>query len=185
MDSWKRGWRQNEGWSPQREQRTASLSWSELSAQLRPQHLQPPQSRPQLCHHRQGDSQDQILQAPAPFPRAGLARNTQCNCRQQSKLLGMIWNESSRNNERSVPPATVTAPVTLPKSQSSSMETSGRPRAFPAHTALTKSCLFLQAGAGGQHKFLSRRVEFSGPSGSSTTPLEQQVAVQHGTARSC
>lgn len=40
-----RGGRQNEGWSSQREQRSASLSWPELSAQLRPQHLQPPRSR--------------------------------------------------------------------------------------------------------------------------------------------
>lgn len=31
---------------PWGEQRPASLSWSELSAQLRPQHLQPPRSRP-------------------------------------------------------------------------------------------------------------------------------------------
>lgn len=53
MDSWKGGRRQNEGWSPQTEQRTVFLSWSELAAQLRPQHLQPPGADPG-CHTTDG-----------------------------------------------------------------------------------------------------------------------------------
>lgn len=55
----------------------------------------------------------------------------------------------------------------------------------PVCTGITKSTLFLKTQAEGHQKFLSRKVEFPGPSASRRATLEQQVAVKHRTVQFC